>query len=462
MSISTASIASQEGPAFLDEGLDLHPHDRAGREHHRADGRRDAADRQVDDDDQAEVERVDAELGDGRHQDRREQDERRRAFDQHADDDQADVDQQQQQPRLLRQADQELRAARRDALPRHVEAEGARGADDDHHRRRRQHGLDDDRRQRAPAQLAVPERADQQRVHDRHRAGFGRREDPVADADEDEGDDRERTEPVDDGAAELARADAALARRPVAAALGDEVHRDHQRGREQEAGHDAADEEPADRDVGEVAVDDEADAGRDDRRDHGGAGGDRRREAGRVAALDHLRAEHLGLHRGVGVRRGGEAAHQRRQQHVGLAEAADPVADQRVGEVEQAPGDAGVVHDRAGADEERHREQRERVGDLHELLHEDAQRQAFAEDEERQRGDGDGERDRHVDREQHEHQQRGQELHGPSSDAAGIRATRRPRRASAARPRAGRASGARRIARSAPPCRRCRSPPRRR
>ena len=85
--------------------------------------------------------------------------------------------------------------------------------------------------------------------------------------------------------------------------------------------------------------------------------------------------------------------------------------------------------------------------DLHELLHEDAQRQAVGEEEERQRRDGDGERDRHVEREQHEHQQRGQVLHGAEQRRGRHRATRRPRPASEPGRAAGRASGARRTRR---------------
>ncbi len=221
-----------------------------------------------------------------------------------------------------------------------------------------------------------------------------------------------------DGAPEFARRHPPLAQRLVAAALGHEVHGDHQAHAQQQAGHDAADEQAPHRHVGQVAVDDQPDARRDDRRDDRRAGGDRRREAGRVAAADHLGAQHLGLHRRIGVGRRRQAAHQGGQHHVGLRDAADHVADQRVGQVQQPPRDAGAVHDGAGADEEGHGQQRKGIGGLHELLHEHAQRQAVGEDEEGQRRDGHRKGHRDVEREQHEHQQRGQVLHAQSSAPA--------------------------------------------
>ena len=151
----------------------------------------------------------------------------------------------------------------------------------------------------------------------------------------------------------------ALANRPEAVALREEMRGDHEDGHHGEARHDAGHEQPAHRNVGEIAVKHEAEAGRHHRRDHRGGGDDRGGERARIAAANHLRAEHLRLHRGVGVAGARLEAHQRRQQHVGLRERARHVPDQCLGEIEQPRGDAGVIHDHAGEGEHRDRDERE-------------------------------------------------------------------------------------------------------
>ena len=208
-------------------------------------------------------------------------------------------------------------------------------------------------------------------------------------------------------AAELRQAGELGAQGLVAALLRDRPGHQHQRGGEHQAGDDAADEQPPDRDVGDVAVDDQPDRGRDQRRDDRRARGDDGGEGGAVVRLHHLRAEDLREHRRVGRRRGGEAAEQGGEHGAHLRQRAGEVAGQRVGQGEQAPGDAGLVHDRAGEHEEGNRQQRIGVGGAHHLLHEDVERHAAVDQEERERRDRDRERDRRLQREQHQHQDAG-------------------------------------------------------
>ena len=127
------------------------------------------------------------------------------------------------------------------------------------------------------------------------------------------------------------------------------------------AGNDAAEEQRADRDVPHHAVDDERQRRRDDRPERRGRGGDADREFGRVAVILHRldldRAE-TGRIRDRGARHAGE---DHRADDVDVREPAAHPARERDREIVDAVGDAGRVHQIAGQDEERHREQRETV-----------------------------------------------------------------------------------------------------
>ena len=108
---------------------------------------------------------------------------------------------------------------------------------------------------------------------------------------------------------------------------------------------------------------------------------------------------------GVGGRGPRHAGHD----HVGddgdVAEAPFEVTDQGGGEFDQAPGDAPVVHQRAGQQEERHRQEQERVHPRIDLLR-DGNEQKFAGNHQvRQRHDAHAERHRHA-QDKDENQQR--------------------------------------------------------
>ena len=86
------------------------------------------------------------------------------------------------------------------------------------------------------------------------------------------------------------------------------------------------------------------------------------------------------------------------------------------------PRDAGRVHDGAGQHEERHGQQRVRVGRRDHLLHEDVERDLAVDEEEGQRADRDREGDRHVEREQHAHQDRREPSSSTSAPAPRVAA----------------------------------------
>ena len=95
---------------------------------------------------------------------------------------------------------------------------------------------------------------------------------------------------------------------------------------------------------------------------------------------------------------------------VDVAEPALHPADQRQREVVDAVGDAGVVHQVAGEDEERHREQREAVDAADHPVHDHHRRRAPGQPDvdERRARHRDGDRDAgHHQREEHAEQRAG-------------------------------------------------------
>ena len=90
------------------------------------------------------------------------------------------------------------------------------------------------------------------------------------------------------------------------------------------------------------------------------------------------------------------------------------MADQVARQAHQARGDAADVHQVGGEQEERHREQDERVVGVEGLLHQVLRRQAILDQEDRQAGEAERERHRHA-----QHEQR--EEHAEHDDARGAR-----------------------------------------
>ena len=196
----------------------------------------------------------------------------------------------------------------------------------------------------------------------------------------------------------------------VAAPLRDRVSRDHQHHHHQQAGDDACHEQPADRDVADIAVEDQADRGRNGRRDQRADGDGGGRIALAVALGDHRRAQDARLHGRVRDGRAGHAAHQGGEQDRDLRQAARDPADRHHRDLQQAVGDAALVHEMAGEHEERHGEQRETLAHRGDLLHADGQRHGAIDDEEDEAGNAGGEGHRHAHHHEH-HEHDGDQQH---------------------------------------------------
>ena len=133
---------------------------------------------------------------------------------------------------------------------------------------------------------------------------------------------------------------------------------------------DAREEERPDRDREDAAPDDHQDRGRDDHREDRGDRGDRHRERQVVALLGLRLDEHLALARRVRRRGARDPGEEDRQQHVHLRQRPGEVAHHGARQVHQPVGDAADVHQVRGEQEERHREQDERVVGLEGLVEE--------------------------------------------------------------------------------------------
>ena len=150
----------------------------------------------------------------------------------------------------------------------------------------------------------------------------------------------------------------------------------------------------------------------------GGRGGrDADRELGLVAMVLHgldLDGAEAG---GVGDRRARHAREDHRADDVDVPEPAAHPAGERHGEVVDAVGDAGRVHEVAGEDEERHGQQREAVDAAGHAVQDDEV--GDARDEVRVEERGAGERDEHGHAgDQHGEEDEDQECHGRAPQSA--------------------------------------------
>ena len=210
----------------------------------------------------------------------------------------------------------------------------------------------------APGERAVEQHADGDGVDRREGRGFGDRAEPAQDAAEDD----HRHEQRRDRGQERAQgeSESGLAVHGKSAPPGEiETHR-QQRTRQQQAGNDAGDEQRDHRDVVEHGrVHHHDDARRNDRPEDRCAGGDRGRVGRRIAFLLHGRDQQLADRDGIGDRRAGQPGEEQAAGDVDVAQCAAHAAEQGVVEVDQALGQARLVHQLGGEDEVRDRHEQE-------------------------------------------------------------------------------------------------------
>ena len=212
----------------------------------------------------------------------------------------------------------------------------------------------------APGDVAVEEERHADPVDDRDCGRLGRRE--VARPDPPDDDDRHQDRrscglerAPDLGARGALRARVAAGLFPVPDADGHE-----RRGRD-EGGDDARHRQRPHRHAGDEGVDEERDRERHQERERPGDREQRGRERARVAALDHGRDDQRADRRSVGDRRSRHAAEHQARGDGDDAESPRQKTEQHPRELDDALADAAVGQELAGEDEERHRDQDERL-----------------------------------------------------------------------------------------------------
>jgi hypothetical protein len=131
----------------------------------------------------------------------------------------------------------------------------------------------------------------------------------------------------------------------IVAILRDDSVDDHLGQAEQQAGDDAADEQEADRSVGDQRVEHHRDRRRDDRGYHRRGGGDRSRIAARILVIARHHVDDDAAHAGdIGDGGARDAAEDHTLHHGDMAEPAAEAADQRVAEAQQPVRHAADAH----------------------------------------------------------------------------------------------------------------------
>ena len=254
----------------------------------------------------------------------------------------------------------------------------------------------------APRQLSIYRRSGEHGVEHGDGGGFGRRHDAGEDAAQDDDRHQEREDRVFAGQQDLLAGE--LLTGAVAAHPRTDVDIDHQGDSDEEAGNDAGQEQLPDRRSRGHRVDDHDDARRDDRTKQGGRARQCRGEFPRIAAPLHLR-DHDAADRGdLRKRRAGIERQQRVGDDGGMAQTAVHMPNQRIGEVDEALGDAAAVHQFARQDEEGDGHQREGVHPVDHAAGNDDPRRGIADDEcAEHRRDADRKYDRHTEEHQQQH-----------------------------------------------------------
>ncbi len=313
-------------------------------------------------------------------------------------------------------------APRRDVLEQRLRnlevgeqpAEDRRRADAEERDGRQLAGFEQRVPELVPVHLAVEAERQHGGVDHRGGGGLGRgepAEQDAADDDERRHQRRDRNRRRLEEFAATSRAD----RSGSARIFAYDVHGRHLREADQQARDDAGEVERADRHLQHAAPHDHQDRRRDDDRQHRRHRRDRDREREVVAFLDLRLDEDLALARRVGGRRAGDAGEEHRQQHVDLRQRAGEVADHRSRQRDQPVGDAADVHQVGRQQEERHREQDERVVGLERRVEHDHRRQPRLDEQHRQAGEAEREGDRHA--QDHQHEERAEQTASPPRPA---------------------------------------------
>ena len=131
-----------------------------------------------------------------------------------------------------------------------------------------------------------------------------------------------------------------------------QVVSDHHDRRHEQAGHDAAEKQVADRGIRNERIHDHRNRRRNDRADRRGGGDDRAGETRRiVAALDHHVDRDFADARRVGDGRARHAGKDQADQDIDLRHATAKPSDHSLAEIQKPVGDGAFVHDVRGHNE---------------------------------------------------------------------------------------------------------------
>ena len=281
-------------------------------------------------------------------------------IEEHAGDEEDQVGDDQQHQRILRQAEQRGREGLRHLLDGEDPPEECGRCDDDQDSRGAARGQDRRIPQVRQSKFAVEKRADQDHIDRRHRGRLGRREYAERHARNHQGRSDNGRKRREKGARHFPCGCPALGPRMLVEDGHDE-HGQHQQDRAYQRRHDARDQELNDRDAGDGAVDDQRDRRREDRPERRRSTCDRSGEGRIEAALLHGVDLDAAKPANIGERGPRHAGENEAAEDVYLRQSTGNAADQRVGEAEDAVGDAGQVHQIADEDEQRDRHQREGI-----------------------------------------------------------------------------------------------------
>ena len=185
----------------------------------------------------------------------------------------------------------------------------------------------------------------------------------------------------------------------ILAPYGEVIYHCHQQQRHDDRRHHAAHEQLAHADARHAAVDDQRDGGREDRADDRGG---RRYRSGKVFVITvRLHGFHLDGAETARIRHGraGHAGENHRCNNIGMAQTAGDPAHQFAGRVEDFLCDAAGVHEVAGKNKQRYRDQKEGVDSADHLLSDDHHGVTQGQAAQNRRGP-DGNTDRHADHQQ--------------------------------------------------------------
>ena len=186
----------------------------------------------------------------------------------------------------------------------------------------------------------------------------------------------------------------------------EEVAVDHQPDANEHARHNAAEEQPADRDVAGRTINDGHDAGRNQVRHCRRRCDERGGESAVITFTIHFRRKRAGEHGDVGCRRTGNAGKKHAEQCHDLRETAAQMSDQRLRQYDHAHGDVCRRHQVSDEKEERHRHQRLDVHAVEDLR----DHRGFA-DRREHRDDQDRADQRKCDRHPHVAEEKEQKTH---------------------------------------------------